>query len=256
VGAGADVIKVYADYRKRALRWPLPSWPGCAPIQFPPKGSGWAAAAAATTEPSERNPNLVMFADEEMRALVAEARRNGLPVAAHAGSAAAVFQAAKAGVTSVEHGNEGDEGAVAAMKENGTIYVPTLATIEAVGSPEQLKHSQELTALAYKSGVTLACGGDTGAFNHGQNVRELELMIDAGVPLEETLVAATINGWRACGEDMAGRSFGWWANGVAADIVALKGDPRVDPKALRNVSFVMKDGRVWKKDGVAVGMYD
>ena len=81
-----------------------------------------------------------------------------------------------------------------------------------------------------------------------------ELMLQAGIPLEEVLTAATLHGWDACGGAWCGRKFGWIEEGCAADIVALGTDPRVDAGALRNVQFVMKDGKVYKQNGLPVGM--
>lgn len=236
VGAGADIIKFYADYRKRQLRFPPSTWPGEPDVQFPPK---------------ERNPNVPLFSQAEMNAIVEEAKFNGVPVAAHAQAPNAVIMAAKAGVTSVEHGFIPSGAALTAMKEAGCIFVPTLAVIELYFPMEEvLAHTHK----AWEMGIKLAAGGDTGAFDHGQNVRELELMLEAGVPVEEVLTAATLHGWEACGGELCGRKFGCLEEGWAADIVALQGDPRTDVGSLRKVDFVMKDGKVWKKDGVAVGM--
>ncbi|KAK5137896.1 hypothetical protein LTR08_006665 [Meristemomyces frigidus] len=244
VGAGADVIKFYADYRKRALRWPER---GCGPaVMFPPEGKG-------SQGERERNPNILLFNQEEMDAVVREARTARAPVAAHASAAEAVTMAAKAGVTTIEHGFEPMEGtqAIETMREHGTIFVPTLAVAELY---VEMKPVLSQVKAAFDSGVKLACGGDTGAFAHGDNARELELMVQAGVPLEEVLTAATLHGWEACGGEWCGRKFGWLEEGCAADIVALAGDVREEMGNLRQVEFVMKDGRVWKRDGVAVGM--
>ena len=79
-------------------------------------------------------------------------------------------------------------------------------------------------------------------------------MIEAGVPLEDVLEACSIGGWEACGGDLCGVKFGWFEKGVRADIIALETDPRFDKEALRKVSFVMKDARVWKQNGKAIGM--
>ncbi|BDD54887.1 hypothetical protein MAP00_000460 [Monascus purpureus] len=240
IGAGCDIVKFYADYRKRQLRYPPAMWPGAPAIQFPPPAR-------------ERNPNLTLFSQEEMDAIVAEATDAGAPVAAHATSSRAVTMAASAGVTTIEHGNYAGEEGLRAMKAAGTIFVPTLAAMEKL-APAELDAFLLNTKRAWDMGVKLACGGDTGAFAHGDNVRELELMLNAGIPVEEVLVAATLHGWEACGGDLCGRRFGWIGKGVAADIVGLDADPRTASNALRKISFVMKDGRVWKRDGVAVGM--
>ena len=103
-------------------------------------------------------------------------------------------------------------------------------------------------------GVKVACGGDTGAFAHGDNAREPELMIEAGIPVADVLQALTLRGWEACGGNWCGRRFGWLEPGCAADLTALKGNPVEDVGALREVEFVMKNGRVWKEKGKAVGM--
>jgi imidazolonepropionase-like amidohydrolase len=244
LGAGADLIKFYADYRKRALRFPQSAWKGCPEIMFPPPNDVLGG---------ERNPNFLLFNQEEMDAIVAEAKTARAPVAAHASTAEGVTMAAKAGVTTIEHGFEPMDGSAAmqTMHDNGTIFVPTLAVVELyINVKPVLKQVKK----AYDSGIKLAAGGDTGAFAHGENVRELELMLEAGIPLEEVLVAATLHGWEACGGEWCGRKFGWIEEGCAADLVALEADVREDVKALRNVGFVMKDGTVWKRDGNAVGM--
>lgn len=248
LGAGADIIKFYADYRKRALRFPAESWPGARPIEFPPSGVGLASA---------RNPNFLLFTQEEIDAIVAEAKAAKAPVAAHASRPEGVLMAAKAGVTTIEHGyekSEDDQG-FRVMRENGTIFVPTLAVLELFyprdGAFEKiLKQTKD----AFEEDVKLACGGDTGPYAHGENAHEMELMVEAGVPVADVLQAATLRGWEACGGEWCGRRFGWVEEGCAADLVALDGDPRDDVKALRNVEFVMKDGRVWKRNGSPVGM--
>lgn len=249
LGAGADVIKFYADYRKRALRFPAPGWKGCPEICFPPPQT-------EGNLDGERNPNLLLFAQDEMDEIVREARRGHAAVAAHASTAEAVEMAARAGVTSVEHGFLPMDGtkAMQTMKEHGTIFVPTLAVVEKFVSKEEMNPIMAQVKKAFDEGVKLACGGDTGAFAHGDNARELELFLEAGIPIEEALLAATYRGWESCGGEWVGRKFGWVEEGAAADFVGLAADPRRDGEALRKVDFVMKDARVWKRDGEAVGM--
>ena len=237
IGAGADVIKFYADYRRRTLRFPPSQWPGALPIQFPPQ---------------DRNPDHLLFTQQEMNTIVEEAKTADCPVAAHCMSSAAVIMAAEAGVTTVEHGFEPTEDALRAIKAANSIYVPTLAVYELFFPME---HALEQTKKACSMGIKIACGGDTGAFDHGQNAREMELMLKAGLPIEEVLTNATLHGWEACGGEKCGKKFGWLEEGAAADIVALDADPRVEPGALRKISFVMKDAKVWKRDGLAVGMF-
>ncbi|KAF2767194.1 hypothetical protein EJ03DRAFT_158994 [Teratosphaeria nubilosa] len=247
LGAGADLIKFYADCRKRTLRYPASAWPGCADIQFPP---------ANDMLNSKRNPNLLLFQQDEMDEIVREARSSRVVVAAHAQSAEAVVMAAKAGVTSIEHGLESFEGttAIENMVEKGTIWIPTLAVMETAASRAQMLQILQQVKSAFDAGVRIGAGGDTGAIPHGDNARELELLLQAGLPVEDVLVAATITGWEACGGEWCGRKFGWVEEGVAADLVGLRGDLRGHFGALRKVDFVMKDARVWKREGVAVGM--
>lgn len=244
LGQGADVIKFYADYRKRALRFPAGGWPGQCAIQFPPPGDAMFG---------ERSPNVLLFTQEEMDAMVDEARMSRVPIAAHAQSPEAVVMAAKAGVTSVEHGFWPSEEALEAMKENGTIFVPTLSVFDLYlqdGSEETQRHRKAIfahTKAAFDKGIKIACGGDTGAFAHGENVRELEFLVEAGIPLLDVLQGATLHGWDACGGDLCGRRFGYLHPGWAADIVALDGDVTKDLTALRRPVFVMKDGKVYKE---------
>lgn len=243
LGAGADVIKFYADFRKRQLRFPPAAWPGAPEIQFPPQGS---------LLRSQRNPNAPLFGQDEMDAIVREAKIAKCPVAAHASEPEAVIMAAKAGVTSIEHGFVPSDEALQAMKDNGTIFVPTLAVLElsrdALGE-KLYRQVLEQTKKAYDMGIKMACGGDTGAFSHGENARELELMVEAGIPAEDVLSMATLGGFHACGGDWCGRRFGHVKEGWAADLVVVDGDPMTDIKALRKVSWVMKDGRVVAEKG-------
>ncbi|KAK4102965.1 hypothetical protein N658DRAFT_485165 [Parathielavia hyrcaniae] len=246
VGEGADVIKFYGDYRRRVMRFP-PDVPGPGgSVLFPPDKRG-------------RNPAVPLFSQDEMAAIVREARLADVPVAAHAGEAKTAVMAAMAGVTSVEHVFEDPDGVMdwllQELVRNKTIWVPTLATGEFYyAGEERFERSKVAIKRAFDHGVRVAAGGDTGVFNHGLNAREMEIMMEAGVAVEDVLVAGTYNGWHACGGDACGYRFGWWDEGNRADIVALDADPRKDPKALRRVSFVMKDGQVWKRDGLPVGM--
>lgn len=249
LGAGADVVKFYADYRKRTLRYPASTWPGACDVMFPPP-SDWFAGG--------RNPSLLLFTQDEMDAMVSEARAAKAPISAHAQSPEAVIMAAKAGVTTIEHGHVPSDDAISAMRENNVIFVPTLAVFESGilggsgGGDAEAKRIFRMilhhTKDAYDRGVKLACGGDTGAFAHGENVRELELMSQAGIPLPDILQAGTLHGWEACGGDFCGRRFGCLEEGWAADIVALEGDVTRNLGALRDVRFVMKDGRVYKDE--------
>lgn len=195
-----------------------------------------------------------------MDAIGAEAKVGRAPVAAHASTAEAVTMAARAGVTTIEHGFEdfGGTEAIQSMRENGTIFVPTLSVLEQFLAAADLAPILAQTKAVFDADVKMACGGDTGAFAHGDNVREIELFLEAGIPLKDTLAAATIGGWEPCAGEWCGRGFGWVGEGCAADLVGVDVDVEgfVRDRGLRGktVGFVMKDGRVWKRGGVGVGM--
>ncbi|KAI1095303.1 amidohydrolase [Rostrohypoxylon terebratum] len=241
VGAGADVVKFYADCRKRALRFPSPAWPGAKPI---------CCAPSADVLRGQRSPNVTLFTQEEMDEIVAEAKRSRAPVAAHAQDPEAVVMAARAGVTTVEHGFVPSAQALDAMREHGTIFVPTLAVLQVMLGDEGTVMREILghTKAAFDRGIKIAAGGDTGAFAHGDNAFELELMVRAGIPVPDVLQAATLRGWEACGGELSGRKFGVLEEGFAADVIALEGDPTEDLSSLRKVRFVMKDGVVYKNE--------
>jgi hypothetical protein len=158
----------------------------------------------------------------------------------------------------VEHVFEDSKGVMERLVEEmvgkKTIWVPTLATAEADFEEAKFERCKAAVKSAFDKGVRIAAGGDTGVINHGLNSREMELLMETGIPVEDVLVAGTYTGWHTCGGDACGFRFGWWDEGNRADIVALDADPRKDAKALRKVSFVMKDGRVWKRDGQPLDM--
>ncbi|THV54896.1 hypothetical protein BGAL_0018g00520 [Botrytis galanthina] len=255
IGAGADVIKIYAEYRRRALRYPASTYRGCEDIQFPPSRN----RGEDIFGPREklRNPNSLLWSQEEMDVMVAEAKRAGVPVASHASSEEAVIMAAKAGVTSVEHGLMPSEKALQVMKDMGTIYVPTLSVVEleANDGGRAIAVCKEHAKRAWEIGVKLATGCDTGPFPHGENAREMELMVQAGIDVADVLRAATLGGWEACGGELCGQDFGWLGEDWIADVVALDGDLETDEfeKVIRNVSCVVKDGRMVVADGKIVG---
>lgn len=245
VGDGADVIKFYADYKRKVMRFP--------PLQAATDGGPGGGIRFPPTH-AELNPAVPLFSQEEMAAIVEEARLAKLPVVAHAGTVEGATMAVRAGVTSVEHVNENADELWAEMAERGVIYVPTLAILDLMLSRAEMKKVQARVKRAFDMGVRFAAGGDTGTFAHGEGVREMELMRKAGIPLEDVLEACFVGGWEACGKDSCGYRFGFFEKGARADIIALDTDPREDEKALRKVSFVMKDGEVYKQDGVPVNL--
>ena len=234
LGMGCDVIKFFADYRKRIMRFPPATpHPYLSSVKFPPPNP---------------NPDVVLYTQHEMNVLVEEAKNADCPVAAHCATNRAVKMAAIAGVSTIEHGFWCDEDTLKVVKENGCMLVPTLAIAERLYGAS-FDSMLVKTYNAWKLGVKQACGGDTGTFNHGDNIREAELFKKAGIPIAEILSCLTYNGWLACGGHRCGRSFGWLAVGTAADIIATDTDPFEDFSTLRVPSFVMKDAKVYKQYG-------
>lgn len=216
VAAGADWIKVYADYRRR---------PG--------------------------DPSTPTFSQGELEAIVDEATSAGLPVASHAVTAEAIRRSVLAGVRTIEHGYEASEEVLALMAERGVVLCPTLAANEAIcryrgwrpGEPEpaRLANGRALVARALAAGVTIACGSDVGVFAHGDNARELELLVDYGLTPAAALATATRV---AAGVLGAGADLGRVEVGFTADLIAVRSDPLADPGALRDVALVLQAGRV------------
>jgi len=181
-------------------------------------------------------------------------------VAAHAHGAEGLKRAVRAGVQTIEHGTYLDDEAIALMKQKGTWLVPTLAAGSFVGDkakvagyfPEIIRVKAEAVALhmqgmftkAYKGGVKIAFGTDTGVGPHGSNAREFELMVAAGMPPLETIRAATLYAAEVLG---ASDRLGTLEAGKLADVVAVPGDPSSDIAAMNRVAFVMKDGVVFKR---------
>lgn len=200
-------------------------------------------------------PNCTNFTQEEMKAIVGEANRAGAPVAAHAMADEAIIMAAKAGVTTIEHGSLATRKALQAMKDNNVIFVPTLSVLESGGSPVPglFETACQVVKDAHQMGVKIAAGGDLGAgAGHGTNAHEMELLHKAGLPVEDALQAGTFSGWEACGGDRSGYRFGWISEGWIGDLVAVRGDPRHDIKAVRSVEWVVKNGRIVVQDGTLV----
>lgn len=239
IAEGADIIKFFADYRRRTMRFP--------PAQQHPYVAG------VIHPPAEPNPDVQVFDQEEMDMIVHEANLAKCPVACHAGTIDGAKCAVQAGAHTLEHGYFANEELFRLMQAKGTIFVPTLAVCEILHR-KRFKAIMQQTKLAHDLGVRLACGGDTGTYPHGENVRELELMIEAGVPIADVLESCTVGGWESCGKDLCGLRFGWFEEGCRADIIALGASPFKDKSALRDIRFVMKDAKIWKLDGKAIGM--
>lgn len=216
VAAGADWIKVYADF-------------GVGP---------WGEV-------------LPTFSAEELRALVETAHALGRPVAAHASSAEGMRRAALAGVETIEHGDGGTPEVFRLLRERNVAWCPTLAASEAYAeyfdgwrrgdqeAPPRVQQSRAAFRAGRAAGVTICFGGDAGVFPHGENVRELGLMVESGMTPLAALRAATSGNARSFGlEDRLGRI----APGYLADLVAVEGDPTRDVAVLRQVRAVYLGG--------------
>jgi len=192
------------------------------------------------------------LSDREMRAIVEEARRHGLRVAAHAHGAEGIEAAALAGVHSIEHGSMLTDRAIGLMKERGTWLVPTttLREIELPNLPPQIlakrrsinEVAKESLRRAIRAGVRIALGTDAGVLPHGQNAREFEVLVARGMAPAEALRAGTVYGAELLGVSDRGVI----AEGKLADLIAVAGNPLEDPKVLQDVRWVMKGGVVYR----------
>jgi imidazolonepropionase-like amidohydrolase len=202
---------------------------------------------------------------EEIRAVVTTAHDYGFAVAAHAHGAEAIRRAVVGGVDSIEHGTYMDAEDMKLMVERGTYYVPTIIAGDFVARqakvpgyyPAQIAAKamaigpliQATAGRAYKAHVKIAFGTDAAVYPHGENAHEFELMVGAGIPPMYALQAATVNAANLLRHD---KELGSVAAGKIADVVAVPGNPIDDISIMKRVSFVMKDGVVYKLNGVPV----
>ncbi|RFS14876.1 amidohydrolase family protein [Emticicia sp. C21] len=217
IGKGADVIKIYADYR----------W-------------GLRGEAAPT------------FTLDEIKLIVATAKSSGRPTVAHALTAEGMRRAIMGGVETIEHGDNGTPEIWKLMVEKNVCLCPTLAAGDALyqyggwkkgidPEPEKITHKKESFKEVLKSGVKICMGGDVGVFAHGDNAREIEMLVEYGMkPIEALRSATSTNADAFHIEQQVGRI----KTGLLADIVIVEGNPTTHIKDIRNVKLVMKDGQV------------
>ncbi|EHR41119.1 metal-dependent hydrolase family protein [Alishewanella jeotgali] len=200
------------------------------------------------------------FTDEELVAIVSTARDYGFKVAVHAHGKEGMQRAIKAGVDSIEHGTFMDKETMALMKKHGTYYVPTISAGKWVQQkaeidgffPDLVRPKaatigpliQQTFSEAYKAGVKIAFGTDAGVGAHGDNWREFVYMTEAGMPAMAAIQSATIEGARLLGME---QELGSIKVGKLADIIAVPGNPLQDIQLMGQVSFVMKDGQIYKQ---------
>src|SRR6059058_1993685 len=216
IGAGADVIKMYADYHYM---------PG--------------------------EPSRPTMSQAEMAAGVAVAHDAGRMAAAHATTAEGMRRAILAGVDTIEHGYGGTPEVFKLMHDRGTALCPTLGASEAYAryfqgwngqepAPESVQENRRSFQMAMKAGVPICMGGDVGVFTHGKNWLEMEAMQRAGMPAADVLIAATSGNARIFHLTDRGEV----RPGLLADLVAIDGDPTRDVSAIEHVRLVMKGGQI------------
>ncbi len=207
---------------------------------------------------SGQNPQ---FTEMEIKAIVDMGKDYGMHVAAHAHGAEGMKRAIRAGVRSIEHGTLMDDEAIELFKKHGTYYVPTILAGITVAERAKIDDYfpalvrpkaaaigpkiQETFSRAYKAGVKIAFGTDSGVSPHGINAQEFELMVEGGMPPMEAIQSATKVTAELLGID---DELGTLEKGKTADVVAVDGDPLKDISVMQKVVFVMKEGRIYKHE--------
>ncbi len=221
IAAGADWIKIYADYRRR---------PG--------------------------DPSTPTFSQEELNAIVDEAKSAGVPVAAHASTDVGILRCITAGVQTIEHGYDASPETLAKMGSAGVVLCPTLMASESIAryqgwnpatDPEhpRVTTAKRLMKSALENGVTIGCGSDVGVFAHGDNARELELMYAYGMPIDRVIRSATSVAAKVLGK---ADSLGRVEAGFLADLIVVDQNPTEELSTLRSPRLVIKNGQVVFQD--------
>ncbi|WP_063128593.1 metal-dependent hydrolase family protein [Nocardia fusca] len=203
-------------------------------------------------------PGTQQYSDAELAAIVDEAHRAGIKVAAHAHGDAGIRACIRAGVDCIEHGSLASDDTVQMMVDHGTFLVPTSYLSEGLDTSkappalrrkaaEVFPRARRMLSKAIEAGVKIACGTDAPAVPHGHNAKELWALVDRGMTPMQALRAATVTSAELIDADDRGRL----APGLLADIIAVPGDPSHDITALDTVRFVMKDGIVHKNEPAA-----
>ena len=200
------------------------------------------------------------FTEDELRAVIETARDYNMHVAAHAHGAEGMKRAVLAGVTTIEHGTKMTEEIMDLMKSRGTYYVPTITAGKFVAEqakvpgyyhaavvPKALEIGpmiQETFRKAHRRGVKIAFGTDAGVFPHGENAREFGYMVEAGMAPMDAILSATVVNAAILG---ISDRLGTLEAGKTADIIATDENPLENIQTLENVTFVMKEGIIYKR---------
>ena len=219
IGRGADWIKVYADYR-------------------------WGPGGGA--KPT--------FSLDELKLIVETAKAAGCRVSAHASSKEGMRRATLAGVETIEHGDDGESEVFRLMAQHGVALCPTLAAGDAIQQyrgwkkgagtePASIKAKRISFKAAMDAEVTIINGSDVGVFSHGDNAREIEMLVDYGMSPSQALRAATSTAAKVLHLD---NRLGAIKPGLLADVIAVEGDPTKNISAVRKVTLVMKNGTVYR----------
>lgn len=221
IGKGADFIKVYADYR-------------------------WGTKG-------EDQPSFTL---DELKLINEVTRSSGRYLVCHAKSKEAMRRAILAGAETIEHGDYLDEEIAQLMKAHNVTYFATLGAVDAIQQyrgwkkgkeqePALVKQKKKSFKIALDAGVTIGMGGDVGVYHHGENVYEMELMVEYGMKPLDILKATTSVNAKALHME---NEIGMIKAGLLADIVIVRGDPSKSISDLRKVTFVMKDGVIFRNE--------